>query len=508
MHLNNQETEKFTYDVFISHSSKDKPAVRELAQRLKDDGLRVWFDEWEIKPGDMIGLKIEQGLEQSRTLVLVMSANAFASDWVTLERHTAMFRDPTNALRRFIPLRLDDAEIKDTLKQFAYVDWRQKSDEHYAKLLTGIQPLTKTSSEQKGGLRPSKILKGHTNEIWGVALTMNGRRMVSCFGDKTLRVWDMESGKCIAILAGHSNRVFAVAVTPDGRIAVSGSLDKTVRLWNLAARKCIATLKGHTSTVWGVAVTPDGKKAISSSHDDTLRVWDIETRKCLGILEPENELDSPQVYDVAMAADGKRAISAHQDSFVRLWNLDSMKCVNHLIGHSKNVYGLALKPDGKRAISGSGDNTMRVWDLDSGKCEAILEGHTNSVRSIAITPDGKRAISSSDDNTMRVWDLDSGKCDAIIENQTTRRTVAITPDGKRAISILNKIILVWELPESGVSVEPSTSTRYTNAKVALVGETGVGKTGLALRLCDNRWEPTESTQGMLVSQIKLPSDVS
>lgn len=138
MHLNNQKTEKFSYDVFISHSSKDKLAVRELAERLKADGLRVWFDEWEIKPGDMIGLKIEQGLEQSRTLVLVMSANAFASDWVTLERHTAMFRDPTNAQRRFIPLRLDGAGIKDSLKQFLYVDWRQKSDDHYQKLMTVI----------------------------------------------------------------------------------------------------------------------------------------------------------------------------------------------------------------------------------------------------------------------------------------------------------------------------------------------------------------------------------
>ena len=84
----------FQYDVFISHNSKDKVVVRDLAQRLKKDGLRVWFDEWEIKPGDSIPLKIEYGLEQSRTLLLAMSANAFASDWVTLERHTALFPRP------------------------------------------------------------------------------------------------------------------------------------------------------------------------------------------------------------------------------------------------------------------------------------------------------------------------------------------------------------------------------------------------------------------------------
>jgi hypothetical protein len=127
----------FAYDIFLSHNAKDKPAVRELAERLKQDGLRVWFDEWVIQPGDLISLKIEKGLEQSRTLILVMSHNAFASDWVTLERHTVLFRDPTNAERRFIPLRLDDAEITDTLKQFAYIDWRLKAQEQYTQWAVG-----------------------------------------------------------------------------------------------------------------------------------------------------------------------------------------------------------------------------------------------------------------------------------------------------------------------------------------------------------------------------------
>jgi hypothetical protein len=83
--------EMFKYDVFINHSSKDKPVVRELAGRLKRGRLsRVWLDEWEIEPGDSIPLKIEQGLDESRVLILIMSANAFASEWVTLERHTAL----------------------------------------------------------------------------------------------------------------------------------------------------------------------------------------------------------------------------------------------------------------------------------------------------------------------------------------------------------------------------------------------------------------------------------
>ncbi|MBL8205364.1 MAG: toll/interleukin-1 receptor domain-containing protein [Blastocatellia bacterium] len=102
---------EFRFDVFLSHSSKDKPLVRDIAKRLRADGVRVWLDEWEIKPGDSIPAKIEEGLAQSRVLVLCMSAQAFSSDWGQLESYTFRFRDPLNKERRFLPLRLDEAKI-------------------------------------------------------------------------------------------------------------------------------------------------------------------------------------------------------------------------------------------------------------------------------------------------------------------------------------------------------------------------------------------------------------
>ncbi len=93
----------FQYDVFLSHSSKDKPIVRARGERLRADGVRVWLDEWEIKPGDSILAKIEEGLEHSRVLVLCMSAQAFGSDWAQLESYTFRFRNPLNNERRFLP---------------------------------------------------------------------------------------------------------------------------------------------------------------------------------------------------------------------------------------------------------------------------------------------------------------------------------------------------------------------------------------------------------------------
>jgi hypothetical protein len=126
----------FQFDVFLSHSKADKPRVRRLAERLRAAGLRVWFDEWIIQPGDDIYLAIERGLEASRALVLCLSPAALGSDWVGLERSTALFRDPANVGRRFIPLLLTDCKLPDALRRYKYVDFRSESDPNFSELLT------------------------------------------------------------------------------------------------------------------------------------------------------------------------------------------------------------------------------------------------------------------------------------------------------------------------------------------------------------------------------------
>jgi len=114
----NSDDGLFPFDVFLSHSSKDKAVVRALAERLRGDGVKVWFDEWEIRPGDSIFSKVEEGLEQSRILVLCMSANAFGSDWAVLESQTFRFRDPLNRERRFVPLLSERVSTQSTRHHF------------------------------------------------------------------------------------------------------------------------------------------------------------------------------------------------------------------------------------------------------------------------------------------------------------------------------------------------------------------------------------------------------
>lgn len=180
---------------------------------------------------------------------------------------------------------------------------------------------------------------------------------------------------------------------------------------------------------------------------------------------------------VAVTPDGKRAISASQDRTLRVWNLATGKSRSSLGGHTGTVWGVAITPDGGRAISASADKTLRVWDLATGKPLVSLRGHTDTVLGVAVLPDGERAISTSWDRTLRVWDLATGKSLASLEGHTdTVWGVAVTPDGKRAISASGDATLcVWDL----TAIRKAS---YTNAKVLIVGDTNVGKTGLAHRL--------------------------
>jgi hypothetical protein len=146
-----------THDVFLCYSKRDEPVVRDLARRLRDRRLRVWFDGWEMSPGDSIPSRIEAGLEGSAVLVLCVSEHSLGSDWAMLESQTFRFRDPLNRERRFIPLRLDDAPLKGSLAQFLYIDWRNHDDYEFERLVRACRTVPAESDGHPGDPAPERV---------------------------------------------------------------------------------------------------------------------------------------------------------------------------------------------------------------------------------------------------------------------------------------------------------------------------------------------------------------
>jgi class 3 adenylate cyclase/GTPase SAR1 family protein len=126
---------EFTFDVFLSHNNRDRAVVRRIAEKMRANGLRVWLDEWILRPGDDIYQALEEGLLESRTMVLCISPAALGSGWVNLEKATLLFRDPRNVERRFVPLLMPGGDLPDSFRKYEYIDFRQESDEEFNALL-------------------------------------------------------------------------------------------------------------------------------------------------------------------------------------------------------------------------------------------------------------------------------------------------------------------------------------------------------------------------------------
>lgn len=509
--------QEFKYDVFLSHSSKDRTAVKELARRLNKDGLRVWFDEWTLSRHDRKGsreAKINEGLEKSRTLVLVMSKNAFAIERVKLETYTAIFRDIGNQQRRFIPLRLDRTEIPVTLEKFAYIDWRESDENQYRRLVVACRPpkletdlRKKPRNKQPNSELTSRTTSKITGRVWSVAVSLDGQFLFAGTEGGATLFWDLSSSEIPKQLVGHTSRINSIAVSLDKQFAITGSNDSSIRVWELKTGKSKFVLTGHEGPITGVALTADGAAVISSSQDRSVRLWDLTTGTNEAVLNGHYA----KINGIAVTPNGRLAASASDDGTLRIWDLTLKKCVNLLRDYDSRVNSVALSADGLKAVSGSTDRLVRIWEPTSGRLLGSLEGHTSPIRSVAITSDGHLAYSASSDGNVRVWDLASGQCVAILEGHILAvNSVATSFDGRLVISGADDMtVRIWRLPNYDVlGAQDTETTRYTNAKVLLVGDSGVGKTGLAIRLSQDRYSVTDSTDAAWATQMKLPHDVS
>ena len=237
----------------------------------------------------------------------------------------------------------------------------------------------------------------------------------------------------------HTGRVTALALTPDGRMLVSGSQDNTVKLWSMPEGEWIATLPIHTSDVNDLAITPDGKMLVTASAD-TLRLLTLAD----GRLQATMDEHTDTINAVAISPDGKILISAANDKTIRLWSLPDGRLLTTLEGHTSPVRSLALAPNGRLLATGSRENRLRVWSLPEARLLMTLPG--NSSEYFAITPDSKTIAVGSYDIALR--SLEDGRLLTTLRpGAGDINNIAISPDGKILVSASRGTLFFWSLPD-------------------------------------------------------------
>jgi WD40 repeat protein len=363
----------------------------------------------------------------------------------------------------------------------------------------------KPGDEPVPGIKLRHVLN-HGGVVLTAAVTPNGRYALSGSYDETVKIWDLESGAEVRTLSGHEAGVWSLAVTVDGRYALSGSIDNSVKVWDLETGAEIRTLSGHDGGVWSLAVTVDGRFALSGSYDKTVKVWDLESGAEVRTLSGHEG----GVFSMAVTASGRYALSGSADEMIKVWDLESGAEVRMLSGHNGGVLSLAVTVDGRYVLSGSDDKTVKIWDLESGAEVRTLEGHSDIVASAYYMPNEKVIMSYSIDGEIRFWRTDTWKTIAKIEQKEVMNTWTSQAFSQTSPTMVTRgsrdVINIWDIDyEKLLGFKPTEeSVNYTNAKVVLLGETGVGKSGLAHRLIEDKFVKTSSTHGMKVWRIDLP----
>ncbi|KAF9221844.1 WD40 repeat-like protein [Gyrodon lividus] len=241
----------------------------------------------------------------------------------------------------------------------------------------------------------------HDGWLEGLAVTKDGKRILSGGLDKKLRIWDVETHQLVEDWDGHGTFIRSISMSPDGELVASGHGDGGVVIREMDGGTVKHSLKSGSGDVNSVCFSPNGKKLAASGGDQAIRVFNVETGDL--ILEPI-ERHTDHVYSVVWSLDGSRLFTASRDRTIRCWDSETGEAIGDpWTGHTDIVHFLSLSPDGTKLASTSTDTTVRFWDTDSGDSIAEPLQHGDSIWPVTFSPTGEFMACGGVDGEVSIW---------------------------------------------------------------------------------------------------------
>jgi WD domain, G-beta repeat/Planctomycete cytochrome C len=219
------------------------------------------------------------------------------------------------------------------------------------------------SVEPNGSVKPVRELVETQDVVFSVAFSSDGKKVAAAGADRTIRVFEVETGKTLVQIEDHADWIFAVAFSPDGKRLASASRDKTSKVFDIEKKESLVTFPGHAQPVYTVSFTPDGKNVATGGEDNRIRVWDPDkdgkqVRNIGGF--------GGTVFRLRYTPDGQALVVCSADKVVHVLK-PSGTSIRKLTGHQDWIYSLAISRDGKTIASGSWDGDVRLWNFADGK---------------------------------------------------------------------------------------------------------------------------------------------
>ena len=412
--------ETFPYDVFLSHSSKDKAIVAPSRNGCGRTGCGCGSmngrSSLERKPSRRRSRRDWNNLACSCCACRRTRSAPNGHNW---RSGTFRFRDPLNRERRFIPLRLDDAPIKGSLAKFLHIKWPADDREReYPKLLEACRP--PAAHGRRSYRRPTARDSRRRSSPWA---TLGDLRQLPSARTESAPVRarmtrPCESGtsspeRCLRVLEGHSGSVRSVAWSADGRSLSPARKTRPCGSGTSSPETASASSKG----------TPAASGAWPGAADGRLALRARMTRPCgSGTSSPENASASSKGTPAPSrawrgAATGRSLSPARLTRPCGSGTSSPEHCLRVLEGTpapSGAWPGAATVAAPLRLV----DQTVRVWDVESGECHPRPRRALRARLERGLGADGRLALSGSDDKTVRIWDVESGACLRVLEGHS------------------------------------------------------------------------------------------
>ncbi len=346
-------------------------------------------------------------------------------------------------------------------------------------------------------------LRGHRGPIFELAWSNDGNRLASASGDGSVCVWSMVNGERDKILEHGAGSIYAVAWSPDGKKIACGAENNGLYIWDVDNGQQIWATHRHSASVAGVAWSPSGDLIASGSLDRTVRIWSA-TGDPIATLYGHADI----VNSVIFSRDGQRLLSTSSDHACIVWNLEKRKAILHLVSTRRTIMTASWSPDESKIVTANDSPVIEIWNAIEGYREREVEGHTAAVVWVGFWPGGRLLGSRSAEGEFRIWRTDNWATVAILNESPG--TIPASPFAfhNRAPLLATADqegpeIVIWRLEADALHSGESKlrTTQYANAMVLLVGDTGVGKSGLALVLTGHPFEPTDSTHGRRIHTL-------
>ena len=235
---------------------------------------------------------------------------------------------------------------------------------------------------------------------------------------KSLRLWDVATGRELAAFHGHMGFVHCVAFSPDGARAASGSLDCTIRLWPAAAPDPHVVFRNGSGWVGTMAFSPDGRR-IATAHNGSIRVWEPQTGEELWCTTAPRGLLGR--IALAYSSDGAMLVASGPDGAINLWNAETGKLLRELAHTPSPAVNAALSPDGSLLAVACEDGATMLLSMSTGSTVRTIKGHAAGVNAVAISSDGKRLATASEDQKIKIWEVATGTLLQTLSGHVDRR---------------------------------------------------------------------------------------